>query len=129
MSRVIHFEIQADDIDRAKDFYEKTFGWNVEQMMTKEKGGMDYWGLTTGADGTPGINGGMYLRPADNPLHTYDCTLSVKDLDKAMEAVRANGGSIQGEKMEIPGVGWFVRAMDTEGNKFGIIQPTEWQPR
>ena len=129
MSRVIHFEIQADDINRAKDFYEKTFGWKIGQMMTKEKGGMDYWGLTTGPDGTPGINGGMYQRPMDNPLHTYDCTLNVEDIDKAMEAVRANGGNIQGEKMEIPGVGWFARAIDTEGNKFGIIQPTEWRPR
>ena len=127
-SRVIHFEIQADDVGRAKAFYEKVLGWKVDQMMTKEQGGMDYWGLTTGPDGTPGINGGMYQRDPQNVLHTYDCTVQVEDLDKAMAAVTQNGGKIRKEKMEIPGVGWFAGAVDTEGNIFGMMQPTGWQP-
>jgi predicted enzyme related to lactoylglutathione lyase len=128
-SRVIHFEIQADDIDRAKKFYENVFQWEVHQMMTEEQGGMDYWGLKTGEDGTPGINGGLYKRPADNKITTYDCTIQVDDIEKAMEAVKANGGTLQGEKMEIPGVGWFITGNDTEGNKFGIMQPTEWEAK
>ncbi len=127
-SRIIHFEIQADDIGRAKDFYEKTFGWKVDQMMTKEQGGMDYWGLTTGPDGVPGINGGMYQRPTENVLHTYDCTIQVEDIDEAIEMVKANGGTIRREKSEIPNVGWFAAGTDTEGNMFGIMQPTGWQP-
>lgn len=129
MNRVIHFEIQADDVNRAKAFYEKAFGWKVEQMMTKEQGGMDYWGLTTG-EGTPGINGGLYQRPAEgDKFYLYDCTIEVPDLDKAMEAVKANGGTITREKMEIPGVGWFAGAKDTEGNRVGLMQPTGWQPK
>ena len=128
-NRVIHFEIQADEPARAQAFYEKTFGWKVEQMMSKEKGGMmDYWSLTTGANGTPGINGGMYQR-TDAPLHTYDCTIEVADIDAAVEAVKTNGGTITREKGEIPGVGWFVSALDTEGNKVGLMQPTEWQAK
>lgn len=123
---VVHFEIQADDLGRAKAFYEQTFGWKIEQMMTKEQGGMDYWGLTTREDGTPGINGGMYQRPADNKLTTYDCTIQVPDIDKAIEDVRKNGGTIRQEKMEIPGVGWFAGGTDSEGNRFGIMQPTDW---
>lgn len=126
-NRVVHFEIQADNLERAKAFYEKVLGWKVEQMMTKEKGGMDYWGLTTGPDGTPGINGGLYERPADNKLYTYDCTVTVDDLDKAIAAVKANGGTITKEKGEIPGVGWFAGATDTEGNRFGLMQATDWQ--
>jgi len=125
--RVIHFELQADNIERAKAFYEKCFDWKIEQMMTKEQGGMDYWGLTTGPAGTPGINGGMYQRSPENPLHTYDCTIQVDDIDKAIEMVKANGGIIRKEKMEIPHVGWFAGATDTEGNIFGIMQPTEWK--
>jgi uncharacterized protein len=128
-NRVIHFEIQADDVNRAKKFYEQTFGWEVHQMMKAEEGGMDYWGLKTGADGSPGINGGLYPRPTDNKLHTYDCTLQVADIDKSMEDVKNNGGQIHGEKMEIPGVGWFASATDTEGNRFGMMQPTEWQAK
>jgi predicted enzyme related to lactoylglutathione lyase len=90
---------------------------------------MDYWGLTTGADGTPGINGGLYQRDPDNKIYTYDCTIQVADIDKAMEAVKNGGGKIIGEKMEIPGVGWFATANDTEGNKMGLMQPTEWQAK
>ena len=128
-NRVIHFEIQADDVSRAKTFYEKTFGWKIDQMMTKEQGGMDYWGLKTGADGTPGINGGMYQRNPEQKLYTYDCTLQVADIDKAIADVKKNGGKVNGDKMEIPGVGWFANAIDTEGNKFGIMQPTGWEAK
>lgn len=127
-NRVIHFEVQADDIARAKTFYEKTFGWKIEQWMSTEKGGMDYWGLVTGSDGTPGINGGMYKRPADNTLTTFDCTVHVDDIDAAIAAVKQNGGVIRKEKMEIPGVGFFAGGTDTEGNIFGMMQPTEWKP-
>lgn len=126
-NRVIHFEIQADDLARAKAFYEKTFSWKIEQMMTKDKGGMDYWGLKTGEEGTVGINGGMYARgDASEALHTYDCTIEVTDIDVAIAAVKANGGKILREKSEIPTVGWFARALDTEGNKLGLMQPTGW---
>ncbi len=128
-NRVVHFEIQADDIERAKKFYEKTLGWKISQMMTKEQGGMDYWGLVTGPDGAPGINGGMYQRPKDRKLTTYDCTIAVENIDEAIAAVTENGGTIRQDKMEIPGVGWFASALDTEGNTFGIMQPTDWKPR
>lgn len=128
-NRVIHFEVQADDINRAKNFYEKTFGWKVEKMMDKETGMMNYWGLKTGEEGSPGINGGLYERPANNKLYTYDCTILVEDIDKAVEAVKKNGGKITQEKGEIPKVGWFAGCLDTEGNKFGIMQPTEWMAK
>jgi predicted enzyme related to lactoylglutathione lyase len=129
-NRVIHFEIQADDVSRAKNFYEKALGWNIEQMMKKEEGGMDYWGVTTGEAGTPGINGGLYQRPAEGEkFYVYDCTIQVANIDKAMEAVKENGGQITKEKMEIPHVGWFAGCKDTEGNRFGLMQPTEWKPK
>lgn len=128
-NRVIHFEVQADDIDRAKDFYEKTFDWKVEKMMSADTGMMDYWGLTTGPNDTPGINGGLYQRPPKDPIMTYDCTITVDDIDKAVEMIKKNGGKIIIEKGEIPDVGWFASCLDTEGNKFGIMQPTGWKPQ
>lgn len=123
-NRVIHFEIQADDVDRAKDFYEKTFDWQIHKIMSAENGGMDYWGLETGPDGTPGINGGMYKRPEENKINTYDCTIAVEDIDRAIEDVKKNGGRLRTEKMFIPGVGWFAGGIDTEGNIFGMMQAT-----
>lgn len=131
-NRVVHFEIQADDLDRARKFYEKTFGWKIEKMMSAEKDGMDYWGVKTGEEGTPGINGGMYQREPDKKLNTFDCTIAVDNLDEAIAAVKKNGGKISPmpngqEKDEIPNVGWLARARDSEGNLFGLIQPTGWQ--
>jgi predicted enzyme related to lactoylglutathione lyase len=128
MSTVVHFEVQADDVERAKKFYENVLGWKTTQMMTKEKDGMDYWGIETRESG-PGINGGLYQRPKtdEDKFFLYDCTVDVVDIDKAMEAVKVNGGSITKEKDEIPGVGWFAGARDTEGNRFGLMQPTGWK--
>lgn len=128
MNRVVHFEIQADDVARAKKFYETVFGWEIHQMMKEEEGGMDYWGLKTGEDGTPGINGGLYERIPNDEIYTFDCTLQVENIDKAVEDVKKAGGTIISEKAEIPGVGWFAGAKDTEGNKFGMMQSTDWQP-
>lgn len=126
-NRVIHFEIQADDIERAKNFYEKAFGWKINQAMSAEKGDMmDYWMLDTGTG--PGIGGGMYKRPADDKLYTYDDTILVDDIDKAIEAVKTNGGTITREKSELKGVGWFASAKDTEENRFSLMQATTWKP-
>jgi len=127
MDRVIHFEVQADDVGRAKMFYENVFGWEIKPLMTKESGGMDYWGVKTRESG-PGINGGLYQRPKkkDDKYFLYDCTIQVEDIDKAMEAVKKNGGEILRDKDEIPEVGWFASAKDTEGNHFGLMQATKW---
>jgi len=131
MNRVIHFEIQADDVERAKKFYENALGWKIEKYVPKKESDMpmDYWMVMTGEDGTPGINGGMYQRPAEEKIFTYDSTIEVKDIDAAVEAVKANGGTITREKSELPGVGWFASAKDPEGNRFGLMQPTGWQPK
>ncbi len=129
MNRVVHFEIQADDIERAKAFYEKALGWKIEKFVNKEGADMmDYWMIDSGEG--PGINGGLYERKvASEPLHTYDCTIGVEDLDKAIEAIKASGGTITKEKMEMKGVGWFAGAKDTEGNKFGLMQSSASMPK
>ena len=133
-NRVIHFEIQADDIPRVEKFYEKVLGWKFEQMMTADpakKDSMDWWEIKTGEDGTPGINGGLYRRPEKSmeKIYTYDCTILVEDIDQVAKAVQENGGKITMEKSELPEVGWFVSCLDTEGNKFALMQATDWQPK
>ena len=127
-NRVIHFEIQADDVPRAQMFYEKALGWKIKKAETPEDMPMDYWMIDTGTG--PGIGGGMYQRPMkeEDRYNTYDCTVMVKDLDQSIMAVKEAGGMITREKSEIKGVGWFASARDTEGNRFGLMQPTDWKP-
>ena len=57
MPRVVHFEIHADDPQRAANFYQNVFGWQIN----KWEGPEDYWLVTTGADNEPGINGASNL--------------------------------------------------------------------
>ncbi|MDE2213175.1 MAG: VOC family protein [Patescibacteria group bacterium] len=130
-NRPIHFEIQADNAERAKKFYEKALGWKIEKTSMPGVG-MDYWMINTGEG--PGINGGLFKREdATGKLNSFDCTILVDDLEKVITTIKANGGKIapwQGkEKWEMKGLGWFSRAVDTEGNVFGLLQATDWQPK
>lgn len=125
MNRPVHFEIQVDDIERAKKFYENVLGWKINQAMKKEETGMDYWLIMTGDKDKPGINGGMYRRDgAEEKYYLYDCTVEVENIDESIEKVKTNGGTITREKDMIPGVGWFASAKDSEGNRFGLLEAT-----
>jgi uncharacterized protein len=124
MPRVVHFEIPVDDPDRAVKFYKSLFGWGIN----KYPGPTDYWLITTGPDGEPGINGALMRREAqrDGPSPTaFVCTVDVLSIDEYIKKVAENGGSVATPKMPIPGIGWFAYCMDTEGNQFGIMQNDE----
>lgn len=81
---------------------------------------MEYWLITTGADGTPGVNGGM-SKKSDMPRNVL--TIDVPDIDAYVQKIKDNGGEIMMEKMSIPKVGWFATFKDSEGEMMGIMQP------
>ncbi|HXI03355.1 MAG TPA: VOC family protein [Candidatus Saccharimonadales bacterium] len=115
MPRVIHFEIPAESPDRIQGFYSGVFGWK----FTKWEGPVDYWLITTGKEGQPGIDGGMGRKQAPmGPCNTID----VPSLDEFVAKVERAGGAIVAPKMAIPGVGWLAYARDPEGNTFGMMQ-------
>lgn len=118
-ARVVHFELPADDPDRAAKFYADAFGWKVE----KWGGPTDYWLVTTGESPEPGIDGGIGQRQDADDQTTN--TIDVPDLDAAVAAVEAAGGRITRAKGPVPGVGWLAYAVDTEGNPFGMMQADE----
>lgn len=121
MGRVVHFEIHADDVERAVRFYRDVFEWKIETW------GGDYWLITTGNAPEPGINGGLMKRrgprpPEGQPVNAFPCTVEVNDLEASAKKVEASGGKVVVPKMPIPGVGWLTYAHDTEGNVFGMMQ-------
>jgi hypothetical protein len=117
MGRIVHFNISADNTVRAVKFYETVFGWKAE----KWQGPVDYWLVTTGPDDKPGINGGIGRRqdPAD---HTSN-SIEVASLKEAEAKIVAAGGKVLEPRMPIPGVGWFATCLDTEGNRFDLMEP------
>ncbi len=116
MPRIIHFEIQADQPQRAIDFYKTVFGWKFDNWGGPE----DYWLITTGPDDQPGINGGMMHRTQKLPPTCN--TIDVPSIDDFTQKITSNGGKIVTPKSPIPGVGYFAYCQDTEGNIFGIMQ-------
>jgi predicted enzyme related to lactoylglutathione lyase len=114
--RVIHFEITADDPERAVAFYREVFGWEVNKFE-----GADYWLVTTGTGG-PGIDGAIMPRmDGQAVINTVQVEGTVED---AVERVTKAGGVGGGDVMDIPGVGRFAYVTDTEGNRFGLMEPT-----
>jgi predicted enzyme related to lactoylglutathione lyase len=116
MPRVVHFEVSADDPERAVVFYKDVFGWEIH----KWEGPQDYWLIKTGPDGQPGINGGLFVRKG--PMTGHVNTIDVPSVDEYLAKIEASGGTIALPKMAIPGIGWLAYAKDPEGSIFGIMQ-------
>jgi predicted enzyme related to lactoylglutathione lyase len=115
MSRVVHFELAADDPERAVQFYRTVFGWEIEKWT----GPMDYWLIMTGPEGEPGIDGGLGKR--DDPGQHTTNTIDVDSVDEYVKKVVANGGKVVVPKHAVPGVGYLAYCTDTEGNVFGMM--------
>lgn len=121
MPRVVHFEIHAEQPERAIAFYSAVFGWQFPQWMD------DYWGVITGGEGEAGIDGGLLPRrgPAPvsgAPVNAFMCTVSVDDVEAYAQKAAEHGGEIVVPRMSIPGAGHVMYCSDTEGNIFGLFQ-------
>lgn len=117
MPRVIHFEIGADNPERAVKFYKDVFAWEFQKFPP-----MEYWLATTGKAPEPGIDGAIMPRESKQAVIN---TIGVPSLAKALAAIKEAGGNVVQEKTTIPGVGYFAYCLDTEGNQFGVMQADE----
>jgi predicted enzyme related to lactoylglutathione lyase len=116
MPRVIHFEIPADDPERAVQFYREVFGWTID----KWDGPSEYWLVGTGPESEPGIDGGLARRT--EPGAGTENTIGVDSIDVYLQKITQNGGKILRPKAAVAGVGWLAYCEDTEGNRFGLMQ-------
>jgi len=142
MGRVVHFEIGADDPQRAIRFYEEAFCWEIK----KWEGPLEYWLVMTGPEKEPGIDGAIMKRnnikelfPTAKMKKTDDSTMqrfipkgygttntiAVDNAEHALEKIIKAGGKQTTDLETVPGVGKFCYCEDTEGNPFGIMQ---WMP-
>jgi predicted enzyme related to lactoylglutathione lyase len=111
---VVHFEINADDPDRAVKFYTEALGWKISKW-----GPMEYWLIETGGKDEPGIDGAIMAREKD--WATVN-TVSVPSLDEFRRRVEKAGGQVVSPRQTIPGVGYHSYCADSEGNVFGILE-------
>jgi predicted enzyme related to lactoylglutathione lyase len=110
MSSIVHFQIPADDIQRARTFYSQLFGWKIEKVQ-----GMEYYGIDTF-----GLMGGMMKRmQPDRQIISY---IGVPSIDESTVKVEKLGGKVIEPKTAISGMGYYAVCMDTENNVFGLLE-------
>ena len=115
MSKIVHFELPADDLPRAAAFYQKVLGWE-----TSAWGDAPYWLVRAGDEAEPGADGALLGR---DPLHQGPVLIAaVESIEDALDRVRDSGGRVVQDKLPIPGVGWSAYFTDPEGNTVGLFQ-------
>ena len=119
MNAPAYFEIQADDLKRARDFYGAIFGWK----FAKAEGlPVEYWRIET-----DGPRGGLLKRPAKTPppehgTNAFTCSMEVENFDRTAQKISGQGGVVALPKFAVPGVCWQGYFVDSEQNVFGIFQ-------
>jgi uncharacterized protein len=119
----IYFEIQAEDVNRAADFYTRVFGWKFSEVKGLP---IPYWHIETGS----GSGGGLLKRPAERPpaqcgTNAFVCSFEVDDFDRKSAKILSLGGVVSVPKFCVPGKCWQGYFIDTEGNTFGIFEVDE----
>jgi predicted enzyme related to lactoylglutathione lyase len=113
MPTIVHFEIPADDVERARKFYADLFGWEIKKVE-----GMDYWFVTT--SGEKQVDGGMMKRmDPKQPITHY---IDVPSVDEFAAKVEKLGGKVVMPKTAVPTMGWFAQCLDSENNVFALWQ-------
>ena len=114
--KVVHVEFPAQDVERGKKFWEGVGGWSLNDANMP---GIQYLMFQEGDQG-----GAVYNMEGQQGTTIY---LGSDDIDADLAKVRELGGEAE-DKQPIPGVGWFARCKDTEGNPFSLFQSDESVP-
>jgi predicted enzyme related to lactoylglutathione lyase len=119
---IVHFEIPADNPERAAKFYRDLFGWTINKW--ENPNGIEYWmvqTVPTDENGMPtrqGVNGGLMRRmyPSQQPVNY----ISVESVDQAVAKAERLGAKVMMGKTPVPGMGWFAQMSDPEGNIIAV---------
>lgn len=130
MPTIVHFEMPADDVERAKKFYTDLFGWKIEKWPgTSSKNSsfssMEYWIVSTTDDkgNKAPIGGGLMKRQEQHQQITN--FIDVNSVDEYSSKIEKLGGKVVVTKMAVPAMGYFAVCHDTENNSFGIWETNE----
>jgi predicted enzyme related to lactoylglutathione lyase len=121
MSQVAHFAINADDVDRARRFYEKVFGWKFQAYGPPGFYMVD----EASAKAAVPLRGSLQKRREivkGVPMRGFECTISVNDIDATAAALEKNGGKIVMQICTLAGIGRLLFFQDPEGNIAGAMQ-------
>jgi len=115
---VVHWEINARDANRAKEFYSSLFGWKINSNNP-----MNYGIVNTGSK--LGANGGIGQTSGTTPAPTVTFYVQVKDLQAYLNKAESLGGRTVMPPTEIPGMVTLAMFSDPEGNTIGLVKPMQ----
>jgi predicted enzyme related to lactoylglutathione lyase len=120
--------LMTRDIDTAKDFYGKVFGWSA--LHNDEAPDFIWMWQVEGQHWPEGLGGLMEMgtdMPADAPPY-WQIYLMVEDADKAVETTKSSGGRLVFGPLDLPS-GKVATLFDPQGAAFSIIEPDFPEPR
>ena len=114
LGRVGWHELLAADWEKALAFYRELFGW---EKSDADIGAMGTYQLFSAAGETIG---GMFTKPSFMPVPFWLYYFSVGDIDVAAQHVKAGGGQVLDDPLELPGGSWIVQCTDPQGAIFAL---------
>ena len=117
----IYFDFTVRNLDEARQFFERVFGWRFERFPMP----YTYYRIQAESPDEQGIDGGIgeikdTQISGGKPLSQV--TIQVPNLDEVIQKVKESGGNIIEPKMAIPGIGWYATCAEPGGLIFGMIQ-------
>ena len=107
------------DVDAAKAFYSKVFGWTYSDQ---EMGPMGTYSVIEGGDNGLGGLMGMAAEMPDMVPNHWGVYFIVSDLEATIGVITANGGQTVNGPMSMPGVGLIATMHDPSGGSFSLMQ-------
>lgn len=112
MSRpIVHIEIVSKDPAKSNAFAGKLFGWETSHMPEYDYHG---WKTENVAGAFPSTN---FMKEGSVILY-----LGSENLEADMEQIKAEGGTVVGEIVPIPGMGRYVHFADPTGAVMALWQ-------
>jgi uncharacterized protein len=124
---VTHFEIPADDVERARTFYAGLFEWELSPFY-----GSDYLYITPKktAAKVPRdalVTGGLDKRSKE--LEHVTVVFGVESVERSLRIVEKLGGKVFRKKQPVGDFGFSAYFRDTEGNVLGLFEQMKPSPK
>lgn len=119
MPHLAHFSINAGNVERARQFYQRSFGWGFQPF------GPPGFYMIEGAGGPGNTFASLQQRREivpGKPIYGLECTIAVEDSQQAEAAILAAGGKIVMPRTVLAGIGTLFFFEDTEGNVLGAME-------
>jgi predicted enzyme related to lactoylglutathione lyase len=123
MANIAYFQVPADDVGRARKFYQSLLGWKIEPDTDLPDKSLQWQNIITGEPEAGTMNmGGLYKRQMPGPIMNF---VKVENVDGVLANVEKLGGKIMMPRNEIKTVGTVAVISDTEGNIIGLWKPEQ----